>query len=169
MDPFPTLDCGNANPLSNHPTCTHLLQPDCTHSREPLATHLRPDRWLQAAQQHEAAAALAARCGLELLSADEVARIANLNDKESLAQGQPDGVDAPIGATNARAAAVMNGGGLLPYTLPEGASVHLVTDVSSAEQALLPLLALLRDSATPPVLGVDAEWVASRPISLLQV
>ena len=54
------------------------------------------------------------------------------------------------------------------YALPEGASVLVVDDVASSEQALAPLLSLLRDSETPPVLGVDTEWVAGRPVSLLQ-
>ena len=44
----------------------------------------------------------------------------------------------------------------------------VVDDVASSEQALAPLLSLLRDSETPPVLGVDTEWVAGRPVSLLQ-
>ena len=63
-------------------------------------------------------------------------------------------------------------GSLLPYALPAGTVIEVFErpeEVEAAEAALAGMLGRVRSGEVPPLLGVDAEWVVGRRVSLVQL
>ncbi|KAL1526058.1 hypothetical protein AB1Y20_020879 [Prymnesium parvum] len=159
----PTPRRTNATSHQRHLTNTSAHRPDGAGSYQLAETFVGTDvqqqqlflSLLQVSKQNELASSVAARFGLPLPRERERATPERVAEEESAVVGSAGGYEkiSP----------------LPPYTLPAGSRVHVFEVKSAAEEALCAMLRSIRQGDSAPVVGVDAEWVADRPVSLLQL
>lgn len=94
------------------------------------------------------------------------------NGHGSDGEGSEDDALAEVGAKPGLTTSAGAISSLVPYALPDGSQVEcfdVAAEAATAEAALARMRDVVTSGSVLPVIGIDAEWVAGKPVALVQL